>query len=122
METKRILYADDDTASRKILERQMRQRGLRCDLAADGPEALRKFRESAYDLVILDRYMPGMDGDEVARAILKLKPSVPLIAVTTDTSGEETLLQAGFRTVLAKPLRGVSHLELIESYLSTGEK
>lgn len=122
MEVKRILYADDETTSRKILAYQLKKRGLHCDLAVDGPEALRKFREGSYDLVILDRYMPGMDGDEVAQAILKLKPQIPLIAVTGDRSAEEHLLRAGFRRVLTKPLRGEDHLAVIESYLSAGGK
>ena len=67
MEPKRILYADDETTSRKVLAFQLKKRGFQCDLAVDGPEALKKFRYGPYDMVILDRYMPGMDGEEVAR-------------------------------------------------------
>jgi CheY-like chemotaxis protein len=56
--------------------------GFEVGTAIDGDEGLRKFQEQSWDLVITDRSMPGMDGDELTAAIKALRPDVPVILVT----------------------------------------
>ncbi len=65
----RILVADDREATRTILEDELLSLGLRPDAAASGPEALEKIRAALnerdpYAFILLDRNMPGMDGEE----------------------------------------------------------
>lgn len=121
MAAKKVLYAEDEFTSRKILETQLLREGILCDTADDGLAAVEKFKEGSYDLVILDRYMPGMNGDEAAKIIGSLAPGIPLIAVTSDASDTEVLHSAGFRHIFIKPLRGREHIAIIETYLSLAQ-
>jgi CheY-like chemotaxis protein len=68
-----VLVVDDNATSRNLLQQQVTGWGVVCDTAEDGASGLAKLRAAAaerpYDLVILDRHMPGIDGLEVARAM-----------------------------------------------------
>src|SRR5215212_6017316 len=61
----RILIAEDDPISRRLLERTLQQWGYEVTTARDGVEAWRLFEERDYPLVISDWIMPGMDGLEL---------------------------------------------------------
>ena len=52
------------------------------ETAADGAEALAKFRENNYDLVITNHAMPGMNGEQLASAIKEFSPPKPVILLT----------------------------------------
>jgi CheY-like chemotaxis protein len=115
---KRILYAEDEFTSRKLMEYQLKKYGFHCDIAGNGREALEKFKNASYDLILLDFHMPGMDGADVAKVIRTLSPSTPLIAVTSDPQAVERLRAAGFQEILMKPLRGEGHIAIIQKYLT----
>ena len=70
----RILVVDDNATNREILLAQFRARGMRPAEVSDGEAALRCLREAAqagdpYQMAVLDMQMPGMDGEELGRAI-----------------------------------------------------
>lgn len=109
----RILYAEDEPSNRKVLELALARRGMRVDLAANGTEALRLFRENDYDLVILDWYMPGMNGDELAKAIRQEDREIALVAITSDDLGPDILVTCGFDDVFVKPLLGTKYVDRI---------
>jgi CheY-like chemotaxis protein len=114
---RRILYAEDEYANRKLLQFQLNRQGVHCDTAADGVEAVAMFRERPYSLVILDQYMPGMNGNEVAGILRAIKPDIPLIAITSDDSQVPLLKQSGFNRIFLKPLRGDDYIAAIIGYL-----
>jgi two-component system alkaline phosphatase synthesis response regulator PhoP len=66
---KRILLVEDDRFLRRACEASLRQRGFTVLTAADGEEGLRRAREEAPDLVLLDLLMPRLGGVEVLRAL-----------------------------------------------------
>ncbi len=66
---KRLLIADDDAGMRAALEARFQGRGWLVDVAANGTEALEKFRAGAHSLVITDVRMPGRDGFELMREV-----------------------------------------------------
>src|SRR5215469_14854645 len=79
---KRILIIDDDPSSRESIKLL-----LSIDLhdvteARNGNEALALIADNHFDLVLLDFYMPGMHGGEVARRIREIEPSLPILMVT----------------------------------------
>ncbi len=117
MGNKRVLYADDDNASRRLLQIKLNNADIDCDAAEDGKQALALYEEGAYDLVILDQYMPGMDGTGVAIKIRQKSPDIPLVALTSDDSLKESLLGAGFNTVMVKPVRGEEMVETVKFFL-----
>lgn len=114
---KKVLYAEDEYTNRKYIELMLEKEGVRCDLAEDGPTALEMFRKSDYALVLLDQFMPGMLGSEVAKKIREEGSAVPLIAITSDDGQLPLLKEAGFDRVFLKPLKGVDYLKTIMSYL-----
>ncbi|WP_053227947.1 response regulator [Spirochaeta cellobiosiphila] len=118
MSIKDILYAEDEFTNRKLLQIQFEKNDLQCDLARDGREALDLATSNQYKMIILDQYMPGLNGDEVARTIRQTDPNIPLIAITSDDMEIENLRKAGFNEVFIKPLRGTGHIDKIKEYIN----
>lgn len=117
MRTKRVLYAEDEFTNRKLLEIQLKNNGIECDLAVDGDQAEEMIAKYEYDLIILDQYMPSKNGDELARLIRENNPEVPLIAITSDDGEIDRLKKSGFNEVFIKPIRGTNYMETIKHYL-----
>jgi putative two-component system response regulator len=102
----RVLVADDQEETRRVLQRALASLGYEVEVARDGIEALAKLPLGA-DLVLLDARMPGLDGFEVARRI-RADPErcdLPIIMVTGLDSREDRLraVEAGVSDFIAKP-------------------
>src|SRR4051812_15647286 len=78
----KILVVDDEEAVRLILEAILVISGHRVGLANDGPAAIEKFHSESWDIVLIDRQMPDMPGEEFARLLRALSPQTPVIMVT----------------------------------------
>ena len=106
-----ILIVDDEANIRKSLEGILTDEGYSCALASDGADALSKLRSLHPSLVLLDIWMPGMDGIETLRHIKELQPRTPVIMM----SGHATISTAikatkvGASDFVEKPLE----LELV---------
>jgi len=116
MENKRVLYAEDEVANRELLHIKLEKEGIDCDVVQDGIQAIEKCRDVKYDLIILDHYMPGLDGVQTAEIIRKIDPHVPMLAITSNDELKEPLLKEGFSDVIIKPLRGNKIVEVVQSY------
>ena len=114
---KKVLYAEDELSNRRLLQLKLEKVGIDCDIAEDGVEAIERSKENKYDLIILDHYMPGMDGIEAASKIRELNPHIPLIAITSDDGLKQMLLDAGFDEIIIKPFHGNKIIELVGAYL-----
>jgi DNA-binding response OmpR family regulator len=91
--TARILLVDDEQSIQTLLSYPLRKDGYHVTSALDGGEALRRFEEGRFDLVILDLMLPRMDGVDVCRQ-LRSRSQVPIIMLTA--KGSETDKVAGF--------------------------
>ena len=78
---KRILLVDDEPLIVKGLKYSLEQDGYQTDSAADGEEALNKFFNEPFDLILLDVMLPKLDGIEVCQRIRE-KSDVPIIMLT----------------------------------------
>ena len=106
----RILVADDDATSRKLLARILTRAGFACSEAPDGIEALKQLHDDPPSLLLLDFDMPGMNGAEVLKqlrhdenAIIAQIPAIML----TGHGGEESevrCLEAGADDFVTKPI------------------
>jgi DNA-binding response OmpR family regulator len=84
--TARILLVDDEQPVQKLLRYPLEKEGYEVVQALDGAQALARFDEQPFDLVVLDVMLPRMDGLEVCRR-LRAKSPVPIIMLTA--KGEE---------------------------------
>ena len=79
---KRILLVEDDPSARESTKLLLRIDRHDVTEAADGPQALALVAQQPFDLVVLDFFMPGMHGDEVALRIKRIAPSLPVLMIT----------------------------------------
>src|ERR1041385_4367162 len=93
--TVRILVADDDAESRRIVVALIRHFRYDCDEASDGHEACRLLRQKSYQLVLADINMPGNCSLEMLDAAEEIAPGVPIILITASASRETAINAVG---------------------------
>ena len=103
----RVLVIDDDTPTRDLLCRLLRQYGYVCDEAVNGEAGLAALETHRPDLVLLDVQMPGIDGFEVCRRIKRrCETRLTPVVLVTGLNGRENKIegiQAGADDFLSKP-------------------
>lgn len=103
----RILVVDDEASIRDLLAKTLALAEYDVHVAPDGRSALERLRMIAYDLLITDLKMPGMDGLALIREARRLKPDLPVIIITgysTEASAIEAI-NLGVSGYLTKPFR-----------------
>ncbi|OGV69311.1 MAG: hypothetical protein A2283_13855 [Lentisphaerae bacterium RIFOXYA12_FULL_48_11] len=110
----RVLVIDDESYARKLFGMYLKADNHSVEFAENGLEGLEKFSSGNFDLVITDRAMPDMSGDQVALAIREKKPGVSIIMVTGfgDIMNENKQCPKGVDVVVCKP---VTHSDLQRS-------
>src|SRR3954454_24584189 len=100
----RILLVDDEHAVQKLLAFPLRKDGYDVVAATTGTEALDRFRDGEFDLVVLDVMLPQVDGFEVCRQ-LRARSSVPIIMLTAKTEEFDKVLglELGADDYITKP-------------------
>jgi len=103
--TSHVLVADDDRAIRESLATALELAGYHVTRCADGVQALAATRAAAFDVVILDVMMPGVDGLGVCQVLRAEGNRVPILMVTarTETADRVAGLDAGADDYVAKP-------------------
>ena len=106
-ERPRILVVDDESSIRDLLSKTLALAEYDVDTVPDGRSALEQLRLYAYDLLIADLKMPGIDGLSVIREAKRLKSDLPVIIITgysTETAAIEAV-NLGVSGYLTKPFR-----------------
>ena len=100
----RILLVDDEHAVQKLLAFPLRKDGYDVVAATTGHEALERFRDGEFDLVVLDVMLPQVDGFEVCRQ-LRARSSVPIIMLTAKAEEFDKVLglELGADDYITKP-------------------
>jgi CheY-like chemotaxis protein len=103
----RVLVVDDEPILTRLTNTVLTNLGYSVTPLSDSVEALAEFlkRPSEYDLILTDRTMPKMGGEEFAAEALKIRPRAPIILMTgyVDEMTEQEAHRIGIREVLAKP-------------------
>lgn len=117
MATRRILVIDDHPTNRRLVALLLEPHGCDVIQAGSGGEGLATLQQSNFDAVLLDISMPDMNGIEVLTRI-RLMPEYHTLNVVAYTahaldSQRQELLDAGFSSVLTKPISGKSLLNAL---------
>jgi DNA-binding response OmpR family regulator len=103
----RILVAEDDAVSRRVLEAVLSRMGHACDVAEDGDKAWERLQTDGYDVLITDWMMPGMAGPDLCRKVRAEHGDRCYVMLLTALSGEahvRSAIDAGADDFLTKPL------------------
>ncbi|HEX6331191.1 MAG TPA: response regulator transcription factor [Actinomycetota bacterium] len=100
----RILLVEDDPSIRESTTIGLERAGFRVEAAADGGEALARFRADGFDLVVLDVMLPTLDGFEVCREIRRTS-AVPIVMMTARADATDVVagLELGADDYVTKP-------------------
>jgi len=102
---KTILIVEDEPISVMVMEKILKPYAFDLVIAVNGVDAVKKFKSESIDLVIMDLYMPEMDGFEASRQIKAISRDTPIIVISTATIEEEDLRRdTGIDYLLSKPL------------------
>lgn len=114
MQTKPILVVDDEPDMRMALTQVLNCSGYSVSAASSGHEALEKFREEQFKLIISDVKMPKMSGMEFLQEVKKLSPQIPVIMITGygTISNAVEAMKEGASDYLIKPF-SFDHLEAV---------
>jgi signal transduction histidine kinase/CheY-like chemotaxis protein len=118
----RVLYVEDVLSNQMLMEEICKQWDVNVDIASNGNEAIEKFQQHQYDLILMDIQMPGMDGYETTQTIRRLKMErahhIPITALTADIS-EKTksdIAAAGMNGYLTKPIQPDALYNILKKY------
>jgi PAS domain S-box-containing protein len=103
----KVLVAEDNHTNQEITRKILSDMGCVVEVVENGKEAVEMVGCNDYDIVFMDVTMPVMDGYEAAKEILKIKPNLPVIALTAaDQEDERAACQeVGMVDVIGKPIR-----------------
>jgi two-component system response regulator QseB len=114
-----ILLAEDDKNFARVLKRELEEDHHTVDHVNNGIEAVLAFIDHAYQFVLLDIKMPGLNGNDALRIIKKLSPSVPIITFSGNAGLTEMAqsIKCGAVKCLIKPFQ-ISELKaMITSHI-----
>ncbi len=107
----RLLLVEDNIVNQKVAGAMLARLGAQVDIAEDGQQALRCFKEQEYDAILMDIQMPVMDGYTATRTLRHLemelaRPRTPIIAITANARDEDrdACIEAGMDDYLCKPI------------------
>jgi signal transduction histidine kinase/CheY-like chemotaxis protein len=108
--TGRVLVAEDNRVNQIVMTRSLEKLGYEVDIAANGEEAVDRWKHKEYKAILMDCQMPVMDGYQASQAIRQsgsAGQSIPIIAVTAHAmvGDEQRCKDAGMTTYLTKPVR-----------------
>jgi len=104
----RILFVDDEEAILTTCGEQLKRLGYQLTTSGNGQKALAEFRKNPhqFDLIITDQTMPKMEGVDLARAVMEIRPNIPVILCSgySDILNDEELKASGISELLTKPI------------------
>jgi signal transduction histidine kinase/DNA-binding response OmpR family regulator len=124
----RILLAEDNPMNQEVARRTLKKLGYHTDVANDGVEAVEAFKQSHYDLILMDVQMPRMSGFEATQCIreqeAEMGSRIPIIAITAHAlkGDRERCIEAGMDDYLTKPIDPPKVREIIDHWTQGSEK
>ena len=113
---KRVLLVEDDEYFREMLIPLLEEKGYEIEIAEDGVAALKKLQSTSYSVVLLDRNLPEIRGEEILNLVKMQKQSPKVIVITGEGSVDvrKEMLFQGADAYLEKPFEIKNLIKLIE--------
>ncbi len=105
----RVLYIDDDTALRRLVQRELERKGCQCEVAPDGESGLARLAQGSIDVVALDQIMPGLDGLETLariKTVIDSPPPVVFVTASPESRIAVAAMKAGAADYVVKDVEG----------------
>ncbi len=103
-----ILFVDDELSIAHLAQRSLQSQGYRVTVRTSSVEALELFRAKSadFDLVVTDMTMPNMTGDQLAAAMMKIRPAIPVVVCTGYSTriSEKKMEELGIKALIFKPI------------------
>jgi DNA-binding response OmpR family regulator len=117
-----ILVVDDDLPILTLMRSLLREFGFEAVTASTGEEALDHARKRPPALVLLDKHMPGMRGDEVVRTLRAEFASLPILILSGDPVSSAELDELGANGAVQKPFDVALLIERIRQHVMDGDR
>ncbi|MFZ0268557.1 response regulator [Caulobacter sp.] len=119
----RVLLAEDNPINALLARALLEREGCKVDRIASGDEAVSALSRGAYDLILMDLRMPGLNGVEATKALRERGVTTPIIALTADAFDEDrrACLAAGMNDFLTKPLTSQALRAVLTHWTQLGQ-
>jgi CheY-like chemotaxis protein len=124
-----VLLVEDNPVNLEVVQSALSKLGLKCETVGDGSEALARFQQQRFDLILMDCQMPVMDGYEATRQIRVIENAdgrtpTAIVAMTANAMAgdREKCISAGMDDYLAKPVSLEQLRDCVSAWLNTAAK
>ncbi|WP_158979594.1 ATP-binding protein [Cellulophaga sp. L1A9] len=102
-----LLIVEDNKINQVITKKMLIKKGMTCDIASNGTDAVEMVSQTKYDAILMDIHMPGISGEEATILIRKFNRHTPIIALTAISLDDslESFFAAGCNEVVTKPFK-----------------
>lgn len=121
-----VLVAEDNFANQELIKILLERYGISCTVASNGLEALERYRNGSFDMILMDQQMPVMNGNDATMAIRVYEnenrlPRIPIIALTANVikGSSEKAIKNGYDAFLGKPIVIKEIEQIFERYLKS---
>ncbi|QFR50091.1 response regulator [Sulfurimonas lithotrophica] len=116
----KVLLVEDNEVNQELTLELLNDSGIKIDIASNGLEAIKKFEQNSYELILMDIQMPLLDGYEATKKIRKTDKNIPIIALTANAMTEdiEKAQEAGMNKHLSKPIEVDKLFKTLLKYIS----
>ena len=111
----KVLIIEDDSSARLVTKLHLRNEYQVVE-ASDGMEAMELLKHQSVDLIIADVMMPKMNGDEAAKCIRKINPSIPIVAMSAQS--EYSIDQTIMNDSISKPIDEQKLNHILSKYVA----
>ncbi|WP_224489766.1 response regulator [Robertkochia flava] len=118
-----ILVVEDNKINQVITKKMLDKKGMSCDIANDGYEAIDMTQKNTYDLILMDIHMPGISGLAATEKIRTFNTQIPIVALTAITLDENTddFYEAGCTDIITKPFKPETFYGTIAKVISNSK-
>ncbi len=116
---KRILLAEDNEMSASVFSSFLEEWGCKVTRVSNGKDALTAFEENVFEMILVDSYMPDLNGNQVIKKIRAVNSNVPIIVLTSSSLEKDVLksMAVGANDFLLKPVSSMQLKAVLKKYL-----